>query len=101
MQFTHDTAHGTTTITIAGEFDSLTALEVRPEFEQIIGKKPKKVVVDLQDLRLIDSSGVGAIVSLFKGANKNGVKFEVVNVNGQPRAIFKVLRLDKVFNIRD
>lgn len=105
MQFTHNIVHdavlGITTITIAGEFDSREALDVRSIFTDAVDKKPKKIVVDLQGLQLIDSSGVGAIVSLFKGANKNGIKFEVVHVNGQPRAIFKVLRLDKVFNIRD
>ena len=42
---------------------------------------------------------VGAIVSLFKRVRAAGGKFEVANLHGQPRSIFKVLRLDKVFNI--
>lgn len=99
MQFTHETQDGVTNITISGEFDSLTAPEVRATFEEIAEKRPTKVVLDLLNLRLIDSSGVGAIVSLFKRVKAVGGKFEVTNLHGQPRSIFKVLRLDKVFNI--
>ncbi len=99
MQFTHETNDGITNITISGEFDSLTAPEVRATFEEIAEKRPTRVVLDLMNLRLIDSSGVGAIVSLFKRVKAVDGKFEVVNLHGQPRSIFKVLRLDKVFNI--
>ncbi len=99
MQFHYDTTDGTTNIHIGGEFDSLTALEVRAAFDDIAAQKPQRVVLDLKELTLIDSSGVGAIVSLFKRMKAVGSKFEVVNVNGQPRSIFKVLRLDKVFAI--
>jgi anti-sigma B factor antagonist len=71
---------------------------VRATFEQIADEKPSKVVLDLLNLRLIDSSGVGAIVSLFKRVKASGGTFEVINLHGQPSSIFKVLRLDKVFN---
>lgn len=84
---------------IAGEFDSITAPELRPTFDEIAAGSPPRVVLDLSGLRLIDSSGVGAIVSLFKRVRAAGGTFEVTGVQGQPRSIFKVLRLDRVFDI--
>ena len=84
---------------IAGEFDSITAPELRPTFDEIAGASPPRVVLDLSGLRLIDSSGVGAIVSLFKRVRAAGGKFEVTGVQGQPRSSFVVLRLDRVFDI--
>jgi len=86
-------------VEIKGQLDSMTAPDLRSSFEVIVQERPKKVVLDLSGLRLIDSSGVGAIVSLFKQVRATGSAFEVVGVQGQPRSIFQVLRLDRVFNI--
>ena len=58
--------------------------------------KRKRVTVDLSALRLIDSSGVGAIVSLYKRVRAQGGKVGVTGLRDQPLAIFKLLRLDKV-----
>jgi len=84
---------------ISGNLDATTCLEARQHFDQALAKRPAAVVVDLSGLRLIDSSGVGAIVSLFKGIQGAGGVFEIEGVTGQPLSIFKVLRLDKVFQV--
>ena len=99
MQFDKTTEGDAIVLKIAGEFDSITAPELRPTFDEVADSKPNKVLLDLSALRLIDSSGVGAIVSLFKRVRATGGKFEVTGVQGQPRSIFKVLRLDRVFEI--
>ncbi len=84
---------------ISGELDSTTARDVRATFDEVVQERPDKVVLDLSSLRMLDSSGVGAIVSLFKSVRAAGGKFEVAGVQGQPLSIFKVLRLDKVFKV--
>ncbi len=88
-----------TILSIRGELDSITAPDVRGTFDEIVDAKPKAVVLDLSALRVIDSSGVGAIVSLFKRLRAEGATFEVRGVNGQPLSIFKVLNLNKVFGL--
>ncbi|MFW5740094.1 MAG: STAS domain-containing protein [Myxococcota bacterium] len=87
-------------VEIKGQLDSMTAPDLRPSFDALADERPKKVVLDLSGLRLIDSSGVGAIVSLFKRIRAVGGSFEVVGVQGQPRSIFQVLRLDRVLDIK-
>jgi anti-sigma B factor antagonist len=99
MQLSKSQGADGTRIAISGELDSVTAPEVRDTFDTIAGSQPAKVVLDLTALRLIDSSGVGAIVSLFKRVKASGGSFEVVGVQGQPRAIFRVLKLDRVFGV--
>jgi anti-sigma B factor antagonist len=83
---------------VEGELDALTAPHLRPVLEDLLAASPKKVTVDLSSLRLIDSSGVGAIVSLFKRQRAAGGEFEITGLAGQPLAIFKVLRLDRVLS---
>ncbi len=82
---------------IEGELDALSAPEVRPSLDAVIAAAPKRVTLDLASLRMIDSSGVGAIVSLYKRLRAAGGELEISGVSGQPLAIFKVLRLDRVF----
>jgi anti-sigma B factor antagonist len=86
---------------ISGELDSITAPDVRATFDEVVESKPTAVLLDLTSLRVIDSSGVGAIVSLFKRLRGQEAKFEVVGVQGQPLSIFKVLRLNKVFGLEE
>lgn len=100
MEFKKTTCGTTTIVEISGELDATTVAELRPQLNAIADEQPSRVEVDLSQLRLVDSSGVGAIIALFKRVRANGDAFAVTGVNGQPLSIFKVLRLDKVFDIQ-
>jgi anti-sigma B factor antagonist len=84
---------------IEGALDALTARDVRPILDQIIADKPKRVIVDLEGLTLLDSSGVGAIVSLFKRVKADGGVVVVANARDQPLAVLKLLKLDRVLGL--
>lgn len=88
-----------TTLRVEGELDALSAPTLRPTIDGILAESPKTVVVDLSGLRMIDSSGVGAIVSLYKRLRATGGDFRLDGLAGQPLAIFKVLKLDRVFQL--
>jgi anti-sigma B factor antagonist len=84
---------------IEGALDALTARDIRPIFDQVVADKPKLVTVDLEGLTLIDSSGVGAIVSLFKRVKADGGQVVVVRAHDQPLAVLKLLKLDRIFGL--
>ena len=56
-------------------------------------------MVDLSALDLIDSSGVAALVKLYKALRQSSCKLEITGTRDQPLAIFKLLRMDKVFDL--
>lgn len=99
MELQIDVQPTSTVVSIVGEFDARTAPGVRDRLDQVVEAKPAHIVLDVTGLRLIDSTGVGGIVSLFKRARAYGGNFEVKGLNGQPRSIFEVLRLDRVFKL--
>ena len=88
-----------TTLTIRGSLDINTAPALAEEIDRIVATKPPKVAVDLASLDLIDSSGVAALVKLYKGIRSAGGTIAINGARDQPLAIFKLLRMDKVFNI--
>ncbi len=76
--------------------DALTVPDARPLVERLVERGGIKVVLDLTAVRIIDSSGVAIIVSLFKRLRALGGALRVAGVTGQPREIFSMLRLDQV-----
>ncbi|MBS1118349.1 MAG: anti-sigma-factor antagonist [Deltaproteobacteria bacterium] len=88
-----------TRLTIRGSLDINTAPALAEEIDKIVAHKPGKVAVDLASLDLIDSSGVAALVKLYKGVRGVGGAVSFVGARDQPLAIFKLLRMDKVFNL--
>ena len=88
-----------TILTLKGSLDINTAPHLSEEIDKIIGQKPAKVIVDMSGLDLIDSSGVAALVKLYKGVRGAGGGVLISGARDQPLAIFKLLRMDKVFNL--
>jgi anti-sigma B factor antagonist len=99
MTFTRTDDGNDTVLRIEGVLDAVTAPEIRPTIDALIAERRGSIKVDLGALRLIDSSGVGAIVSLFKRAKAYGGAVQVQGLRDQPLAIFRLLRLDRVFSL--
>lgn len=88
-----------TVLRVEGVLDAVTAPEVRPTIEALVSERRRSITVDLSSLRLIDSSGVGAIVSLYKRCSAFGGTVRVKGLKDQPLQIFRLLRLDRVFDL--
>ena len=91
--------NGETKLFVRGSLDINSAPALAEEVDRIIAGKPDKVLVDLSALELIDSSGVAALVKLYKGIRGAGGTVTISGARDQPLAIFKLLRMDKVFNL--
>ena len=92
-------ASGECQLRIQGSLDALTVRDVRPILDAIVADNPKRVSVDFEELTMIDSSGVGAIVSLFKRIKAAGGEVVVVRAHDQPLAVLKLLKLDRVLGL--
>jgi anti-sigma B factor antagonist len=96
MEFTTSRADGVATLRIEGELDAITIPDLRPAIDALLAERHPRIIVDLSGLRLIDSSGVGAVVFLYKKAKEYGGAVTVSGLRDQPLSIFKLLRLDRV-----
>jgi anti-sigma B factor antagonist len=92
-------AAGETRLSIAGTLDAMTAPELAPTIDRLVEERRPRVVLDLAGLELIDSSGVAAIVALYKRTRAHGGKVTVRGARDQPLAIFRLLRMDRVFDL--
>jgi anti-sigma B factor antagonist len=99
MKYNRKDGNDETILEIEGTLDAVTAPDLRAVVDQLVNDRRSSVTLDLSALRLIDSSGVGVIVSLFKRIRANGGQVKIVGLRDQPRAIFRLLRLDRVFPV--
>jgi anti-sigma B factor antagonist len=87
---------GITRLSIEGELDAVSVSDLRGDVEKLLARRPPRVEIDLSLLRMVDSSGVGALVSLYKRVRAQGGDVVVTGLRDQPLAIFRLLRLDRV-----
>lgn len=84
------------------DFDSLDAKRV-PEFKekalQILNESNKtKVVFDLEQLQFIDSSGLGAFLSLMRQLNTRGIHLALSSMSKPVKTIFELVSMQKIFD---
>jgi len=94
---TEEAPDGLVLLKLAGSLDAMTAPELLPTIDRLVEEKRTRITVNLEGLDLIDSSGVAAIVALYKRTRSNGGRVLVTGARDQPLAIFKLLRMDRVF----
>lgn len=69
--------------------------DVLNEYENL----DKDVELDLVDLKYIDSTGIGGIMTIYNEVNSKNHKFSVKNANRNIAKLFKITELDKLFNM--
>lgn len=94
---TEEALDGLVLLKLGGSLDAMTAPELLPTIDKLVEEKRTRITVNLEGLDLIDSSGVAAIVALYKRTRSNGGRVSVIGARDQPLAIFKLLRMDRVF----
>jgi anti-sigma B factor antagonist len=97
MQVAKTTTDDAVRFRISGDLDALSAESIRSPFRDALRDGVERVELDLSELELIDSSGAGAIVWMYKQLRQRGATLAIVGLHGQPRAIFRLLGLDRVF----
>jgi len=75
-----------------GELTSDGAQSLKTTVKPLLSES-KTVVLDLTNVRYMDSSGLGAIVSLHVSAKAASSQLKVINVNQRLREIFSITRL--------
>ena len=80
------------TLTMTGDMDAAAMKTQRSACEDMASSE-EDVAVDMSGVSFIDSSGVGAIVFMYKRLLTNGHALRLLGVKGQPLQLLTYLRL--------
>ena len=84
---------------IKGDVDLYSSPQVREKIIAAISKDEPNLLVDLDNVTYMDSSGVATLVEGLQLTKKNGGKLKLYNLSSATRDVFELSRLDKVFDI--
>lgn len=88
---------------IALRGDSLDASNVR-EFRDQMQKLIKdchQIVLDMGQVKFVDSSGLGALISCLRETNARKGDFRLGNMSRSVLALFELMRMHRVFSIHE
>lgn len=81
---------------VQGEINISTSPELKKHFE----KQPsKKVVVNLEKVTYIDSSGLATLVEMLKKTKMQGGQLGLAGMSDKVKSLFEITKLDKLFLI--
>ena len=101
MPITTSASNENLIISIKGRMDARFITEKRQELELLPQEIVSDVLFDLSCTDFIDSSGIGFLVYIYKRLKPQNRKMGIVGLNGQPKEVIKMLRIDKMINCVD
>ncbi|KAB0669763.1 STAS domain-containing protein [Oryzomonas sagensis] len=73
--------------------------ELKAELNRLFDNGAKDLLIDLKEVRFIDSSGLGVLVSGFKNASARQGSLKLSALQSQVKSMFELTRLHRVFDI--
>ncbi len=79
--------------------DAHNSNDLKDELKNQFDAGKKNVLIVLKEVRFIDSSGLGALVSGFKNAVSHQGTLKLSSLQSQVKSMFELTRLHRVFDI--
>ena len=84
---------------LKGRLDANDSSEVKTFLKDLVETGHLKIIVDLQEVPFIDSSGLAALVSGLRLAREKNGTIALSSVQSQAYTVFRLTMLDRIFAI--
>ncbi|MFI2712313.1 STAS domain-containing protein [Micromonospora sp. NPDC018662] len=92
---------GCTVLEVRGELDMATSPRLHEALQRLIDAGDRQVVVDLAGVGFMDSSGLGALVVMFKALREAGGRLVLAAVRPPVRSVLAVTSVDRAIRVHD
>ena len=86
---------------ISGEIELYNAPEIKDIINKLIEERKYNVIINLEKVSYIDSSGIGALISSLSNLKKYQGGLKIINVYASVRKVFELTKLTSFFEIFD
>jgi anti-sigma B factor antagonist len=88
-----------TVLVVKGDVDVYTAPRLREKLVELVSEGARKIVVDLDGVDFLDSTGLGVLVGGLKRARSHDGDISLVCTRARILKVFELTRLTEVFRI--
>ncbi len=92
---------GVSVVAVKGEIDVYTAPRLRDRITDLVAAGGYRIVIDLDSVEFLDSTGLGVLVGGLKKVRAHGGSLQLVCTRERLLKIFRITGLGKVFAIHD
>jgi anti-sigma B factor antagonist len=92
---------GIVIVTVDGQLIVGNRQELKNLVHEALDRGGRKFVIDCTRTGYIDSSGLGALVSMSRKVRETGGELRIAGLNEDLRALFELTKLDTLFRILD
>ena len=87
-------------VQLEGDVDMSNSLRLRETLLELIQERSRsRVVVGMERVNYIDSSGIASLVEGLQAARRSGAKLVLAGLNERPRHVLELTRLIDVFEV--
>ncbi|MGD0302879.1 MAG: STAS domain-containing protein [Bryobacteraceae bacterium] len=89
-------------VVVRPEGDSIVAAsipELRLKMREIVSEGVEELVIDLADVQMVDSSGIGLLISAFNSQRKVGGRLAVIHASTEILELFRTMRMHQHFSV--
>lgn len=79
--------------------DAAIATRFKDKMREIISRNRKPILIEMQAVQFMDSSGLGAMIAVRK-AMPDGIKLTLCGLTQNVERVFRLTRMDLVFDIQ-
>jgi anti-sigma B factor antagonist len=101
LSLTTRTEGDRTIVSVGGEIDVYTAPKLREQLVDLVNAGQYHLVVDMEDVEFLDSTGLGVLVGGLKRVRAHEGSLRLVCTQERILKIFRITGLTKVFPIHD
>lgn len=73
--------------------------ELRSKMREIVEQGVQELVVDLTDVQMVDSSGIGLLISAYNSLRKVGGSLAVIHASAELLELFQTMRMHQHFSV--
>jgi anti-sigma B factor antagonist len=99
MGFSKTQNDGVSILKVEGQLIVGNRQELKGLVQEGLDRGERKFVIDCTQTGYIDSSGLGALVSLSRKVREQGGEIRIAGLNEDLRALFELTKLDTLFHI--
>jgi len=102
MPFTvTESGNGVSVVTVDGQLIVANRQELKQIVQDALDGGARRFLLDFTPTAYIDSSGLGALVSISKRVREAGGELRLAGLNEDLRSLFELTKLDTLFTISD
>ncbi len=86
-------------VCLSGSIDNDTFGELKSSLDEVIATTSRAIVVDMADVEMVTSAGIGVLTAALKLAQKRNLEFAMVELQPQVKKVFEIMRLMPILNV--